>query len=224
MAICAKISYSLVKLALNTLILSLDKAIPTQAMQNPGTDRPPTPNNAYCPSVPISVYRELSAELQAAQAMLEVLNNQNQQLLHQNQQLHQEIDKVVQSTQNLQQIAAGIPPTGSGMATFNSSSLPIINPKVSGSPEAPNSGRQMSRGLPLVQSILRPNAEATGDLVIEQEEGRNRRTSTSPRTSDINGWMLLVAIFLIIVTAFGTSFLIIRPLFGGNNSGNTNSR
>ncbi len=189
-------------------------------MQNSGTDRPATPNNAYCPSVPISVYRELSAELQAAQAMLEVLNNQNQQLLQQNQQLHQEIAKVVQSTQNLQQIAAGIPPTGLGMPTLNTSSLPVISSKILTSSETQNSRQPMSRGLPLIPKSLGLGeiSIAPGDLVMEQEEGRNRRISTSPRTSDINGWVLLLAILLIIITAFGTSFLIIRPLLGGNNN------
>jgi hypothetical protein len=183
-------------------------------MQNPGTDRPATPNNAYCPSVPISVYRELSAELQAAQAMLEVLNNQNQQLLQQNQQFRQEIDKVVQSTQNLQQMAAGLSPA-SGVPSLGASSLPRMNPpspivsRVAGLPEV-NASRQ-SLGLPIMPSI------APEDLVIEQEEGRNRRLSTA-KTADVNGWILLLAIFLIIITAFGTSFLIIRPLFGGSNN------
>lgn len=183
-------------------------------MQNPGTDRPATPNNAYCPSVPISVYRELSAELQAAQAMLEVLNNQNQQLLQQNQQFRQEIDKVVQSTQNLQQMTTGLSPANGG-ASLGTNSLPKMNPpssvvsRVAGSPEV-NAPRQ-SFGLPIMPSI------APEDLVLEQEEGRNRRLSTS-KTADVNGWILLFAIFLIIVTAFGTSFLIIRPLFGGSSN------
>jgi hypothetical protein len=184
-------------------------------MQNPGTDRPATPNNAYSPSVPISVYRELSAELQAAQAMLEVLNSQNQQLLQQNQRLHQEIEKVVQSTQNLQQVA-GIPLTG--MPALNGSNLPMISPKPLGLPEVNNSGWSANRSLPPMQSI------APEDLAIEQEEGRNRRVSANTKTSDVNGWMLLLAILLIIITAFGTSFLIIRPLFSGNNSGTHNNR
>src|ERR671932_1404082 len=78
------------------------------SMQNPPTDRytPPTPGNKYSPSVPISVYRELAAELQAAQAMLESLKAQNQQLVKQNQQLRQEVEKAVQSAQHLQQIVA----------------------------------------------------------------------------------------------------------------------
>lgn len=184
-------------------------------MQNPGTDRPATPNNAYSPSVPISVYRELSAELQAAQAMLEVLNSQNQQLLQQNQRLHQEIEKVVQSAHNLQQVAAGIP--FAGMPALNGSNLPMISPKPLGLPEA-NNAWSGNRSLPPAQSI------APEDLVIEQEEGRNRRISANSKTSDVNGWMLLLAILLIIITAFGTSFLIIRPLFSGNNSGTHNNR
>jgi len=195
-------------------------------MQNPGTDRPATPNNAYCPSVPISVYRELSAELQAAQAMLEVLNNQNQQLLQQNQQLHQEISKVVQSTQNLQQLAAGIPSPGLGLPALGSSSLPMINPRPGASSETNNSGRSGNsaalrpgnRGLPFMQAITATAATIAPEAMItEQEEGRNRRPS-SPKGADVNGWMLLLAIMLIILTAFGTSFLIIRPLFNGNNN------
>jgi hypothetical protein len=186
-------------------------------MQNPGTDRPATPNNAYSPSVPISVYRELSAELQAAHAMLEVLNSQNQQLLQQNQRLYQEIEKVVQSTQNLQQVAAGIPFTG--MPSLNGSNLPRISSNPLGLlPEANNAGWSGNRGLPPGQSI------APEELAIDQEEGRNRRISANPKTSDVNGWMLLLAILLIIITAFGTSFLIIRPLFSGNNSGTHNNR
>src|ERR671932_193136 len=84
------------------------------SMQNPPTDRytPPTPANKYSPSVPISVYRELAAELQTAQAMLDSLKAQNQQLVKQNQQLRQEVEKVVQSAQHLQQIVASFGSVG----------------------------------------------------------------------------------------------------------------
>ncbi len=55
----------------------------------------PTPTTqAYPPSVPLSVYRELSTELQAAQARLNALTTQNQQLAKENQLLRQEITKV----------------------------------------------------------------------------------------------------------------------------------
>lgn len=56
----------------------------------------PNPTVA-APSVPVSVYRELATELQAAKALSESLNAQNQQLLRQNQQLQQQLDKAIDS-------------------------------------------------------------------------------------------------------------------------------
>jgi len=59
----------------------------------------------YAPSVPMSVYRELAAELRANKAVIDSLNSRNQQLLAQNQRLKQEIHNVVQATLNLGQFA-----------------------------------------------------------------------------------------------------------------------
>jgi hypothetical protein len=64
------------------------------------------PNN-YAPSVPMTVYRELAAELRANKAVIDSLNSRNQQLLNQNQMLKQEIHNVVQATLSLGQ-AAGV--------------------------------------------------------------------------------------------------------------------
>lgn len=59
----------------------------------------------YAPSVPMSVYRELAAELRANKAVIDSLNSRNQQLLSQNQRLKQEIHNVVQATLSLGQFA-----------------------------------------------------------------------------------------------------------------------
>lgn len=59
----------------------------------------------YSPSVPMSVYRELAAELRANKAVIDSLNSRNQQLITQNQRLKQEIHNVVQATLNLGQFA-----------------------------------------------------------------------------------------------------------------------
>ncbi len=59
----------------------------------------------YAPSVPMTVYRELAAELRANQAVIDSLNSRNQQLLQQNQMLKQEIHNVVQATLSLGQVA-----------------------------------------------------------------------------------------------------------------------
>lgn len=62
----------------------------------------------YAPSVPMTVYRELAAELRANKAVIDSLNDRNQQLLQQNQLLKREIHNVVQAASSLSQ-AAGIP-------------------------------------------------------------------------------------------------------------------
>ena len=54
----------------------------------PNYSQPPT---NYPPSVPLYVYRELTAELQAIQSKLDVVTNHNQKLAQENQQLRQEI-------------------------------------------------------------------------------------------------------------------------------------
>jgi hypothetical protein len=69
-------------------------------------DAQSAPTN-YAPSVPMTVYRELAAELRANKAVIDSLNSRNQQLLNQNQMLKQEIHNVVQATLSLGQ-AAGI--------------------------------------------------------------------------------------------------------------------
>ena len=61
--------------------------------------QPPT---NYPSSVPLCVYRELTAELQAVQSKLDVVTNHNQKLVQENQQLRQEITKVIQSCLELQ--------------------------------------------------------------------------------------------------------------------------
>jgi len=61
-------------------------------------------------SVPISVYRELSAELQATQTLLDSLHGQNQNLRKQNVHLQQEVDSIVQAAQKMQHVTGGPKP------------------------------------------------------------------------------------------------------------------
>ena len=80
-------------------------------MQNINTSGKIGPNseNNYSPSVPISVYREATAELQAAQIKLESLKVHNEQLMQQNQKLRIEIEKVVNSAMQLQEALNAAP-------------------------------------------------------------------------------------------------------------------
>ncbi len=200
-------------------------------MSNPGAKQPmrnvtppssaPQTANAYCPSVPISVYRELAAELQAAEAMLDSLNGQNQNLVRQNQQLRQEIERVVQSHMHLQQVLASFqsvsateaPPAYSEARSEPTLESTVRRPRTTPTPVPPP---VESPPPPSPSQIAEPAASPFSEKVFtEQEEGRYRRPTPPERSSDVNGWWLVVAIFLIVATAFGTGFLIVRPLLKG---------
>jgi hypothetical protein len=189
-------------------------------MQNPPTDRytPPRAANTYSASVPISVYRELAAELHAAQAMLESLKSQNQQLVKQNQQLRQEVEKVVQSAQHLQQIVGSF---GSVGGVERPQSRPFMPPEPH--PVPPPTPPRPTASAPAVE-FPPPRQDPEPDfspynetLVIEQEEPRSRHSSHSEGFPDVSGWLLVTAILLIVLTAFGTGFLIVRPLLKNNS-------
>lgn len=62
------------------------------------------PKSGYQASVPVTVYRELAAELQSTQAKLSFFQLQNEQLTRQNQMLLQEFEAIAQSTDRIQAI------------------------------------------------------------------------------------------------------------------------
>lgn len=184
------------------------------------SDQAPQTPNSYRPSVPISVYRELSAELQSVQATLDAVNSQNQQLVQQNQQLRQEIEKVVQTALNLQHVVDSFQSVASE-ATPSSYPPPEFRsePHLTQS-RRPTQGRpRQGTAVPDMEVLSPPyTAESaysqnfSEQVVTEQQEGRYRRPAPPERSSDVSGWWLVVVIFLIVATAFGTGFLIVRPL------------
>lgn len=146
----------------------------------------PSATHIYSPTVPLSVYRELAAELQVKEAQLNSFTAQNQHLAHQNQQLRQEIDIAVQSVLRLQQVV------DSSETQTSRVSLP----------------------LPRSQDPLLQTREAkvfSKKVFLEQDAGRYRHRS-QPDPSEMSGWRLVIAILLILVTAFGAGYLIVRPL------------
>ena len=59
---------------------------------------------------------------------------------------------------------------------------------------------------------LQPSGGVLPDrIVTEQAEGRYRQTSQSD-SSTVNGWLYILLIILIVITAFGTGFLLIASL------------
>lgn len=174
----------------------------------------PTATQAYSPSVPLSVYRELAAELQAAETMLDSLNTQNQHLAQQNQQLRQEIDKAVQTVLHLQQVAVSWSEEPHATCDFRTQP----NRTVNAAPRPmPRSSRPLTAVPQPVQDPFPFQIRETGSvfsekLFTEQEQGRYRSRLQPESASEISGWRLAIAISIIIFTAFGAGYLIVRPL------------
>lgn len=158
----------------------------------------------YAPSVPISVYRELAEQMQANQKRVEFLKAENQQLTRQNQQLRQEIQKLVESAIYLQQVANSFEPV----------TTPPIVQKREPVPFGSAMGPPGATELPPVLVDPASNALKDKTLLTEREEGRYRRPSPPEAASEVSGIWLAVAIFLIVIFAFGAGFLIVRPLSG----------
>ncbi len=192
--------------------------------------QPPT-NQGYSASVPLSVYRDLAAQLQAMQATLNSLSMQNRQLTQENQLLRQEITKAVQSVMQLQKLADPLTSYNPDLHTstnFNSDNRLATEPReanrrenFSGNPHQkkvsrPHISNSSARKKPLPNKPLRP--EPTPDyfptsepVYIEEQEVRYYPNSKK-ETPEGSGWMLVIAIVLIILTAFGAGYLVVRPL------------
>jgi cobalamin biosynthesis Mg chelatase CobN len=185
----------------------------------------------YPPSVPLSVYRDLAAELQASQAMLEKLSVKNQQLTEENQLLRQEITKAVQSVLHLQKLLDSSQPA----ATYQTPPSPdyrsettrpatpvpqtrppqqrVSRPRPPAAAEVSHSGNRHRDFYPPVMDINSPIPEP---LFVEEQEVRYYHTS-EPRGSEVSAWMLAIAILLIVIGAFGVGYLVVRPLFENHN-------
>ena len=178
---------------------------------------PQAPSIGYSPAVPISVYREVVAELQATKTAIESIKTQNQQLTRQNQQLRQEIEKAVQSALQLRQVSNAMSSMGTPAATppiplhldltLDSEPDPFQIPQIPVMPP-----RMPAKADPLPPHLRLEIPEEK--LVIEQDSKPRRKVKLEKDSSSIelNGWMLGVVIALIVVSAFGAGFLLVRPL------------
>lgn len=196
-----------------------------QASTNPIYNHPPTPKPpAYPPSVPLSVYRELAAELQTAQTRLDALTAKNQQLTQENQLLRQEMTKLIQSCLRLQKLVDfPAPPT-----TVPNSPAPRTSPDVKSAtqPTATKASPRQQASRPRPPAVAEaPSSKsnrspASGPVMemmpqpvfIEEQEVRYY-PPTEPEAKEVSGWWLLITILLIMLTAFSAGYLIVRPLF-----------
>ncbi|MBW4481114.1 MAG: hypothetical protein KME14_01085 [Tildeniella torsiva UHER 1998/13D] len=210
-----------------------------------GAVAPEAPQGSrQAPSVPISVYRELATELRATQAMVDSLTQQNQQLTQQNQVLRQEMIRFADSAARLKQAievsqpqaiepesivrpltaplgvevpamaatysmaeepSASLPErlsgsVGEGVSTLASQLTQMVKPKAKKAPKMPPK---------------RPQA-APQRLYTEERIDASRPGQLSQSSSDLSGLWLAATILLIVISAFGAGFLIMKPLLSNS--------
>ncbi|HEY9698119.1 MAG TPA: hypothetical protein V6D10_12700 [Trichocoleus sp.] len=164
------------------------------AAQSPKSSAQATSNQAA--SVPISVYRELAAELQATQAMLDTVHAKNQQLTQQNQQLRYEIDRFVQSALHLRQVAE--PASSFSQSVSQPVSQPVAAPE---EPEFEDMAAKLRSANPVISEEL-----------FTEEPARPQQISKTAKPKDLGGIWLTLTVIAIIFTAFGAGFLVVKPL------------
>lgn len=185
-------------------------------------NQPPNqPNQAYSASVPLSVYRELAAELQAAQVAIHQLNQQNEHLAQENQVLRQKIAKTVNAVLHLQN-AVNSPPdnvyNGAAYSSFNQPSVEKHEKQYT--PQNKQYKRQnsptkkrvkRSRTSPVIPQVTE-YIEPMPETVFIEEEQASYFYNDESELSQVSGWWLIFAIIFIIIMGFGAGYIVVRPL------------
>jgi hypothetical protein len=171
-------------------------------------------SNRHSAAVPISLYREVAAELDSIKTKLSTTRDENRRLKHQNQILKQEIQYLLRSTPNKRKINRSF----------------LIEPQ-----KVPNSAAEEKEGiaqepivggatdkLPIIVSD-RPEIENFVDRIEAPvwiaETGQNFPIASRYHRA-MNGWLLALSIVLIVGTAFTAGFFLVRPLIDSPNGEN----
>jgi cobalamin biosynthesis Mg chelatase CobN len=177
--------------------------------------------SSYAPSVPISVYRELAAELQSTKTTVDSLRSQNQQLAQQNQRLRQELQKLAQSAVQTQQVVEALPaiaidPLTQEAILQSDSIAPKSQPEGTKSqPSRSKTAAKATSGKKGKGKRPAPAPKSPEVYVIEQDE--KRPSQSDERSSDMGGLWLSIVLILIVISTFSAGFLIVRPLFNDSN-------
>jgi hypothetical protein len=129
------------------------------------------------PSVPLSMYRELVQELEAARTRIEVLEAHRKQIVKENQQL-------ILYVQNLQK------------------STPSMKPKPTVFDDSPSESDKADRNKPIIE--------------IESDRDRYTPATSLKNDNSINGWVLAIALMLIVGTSCLGAFLIVSSRLGSH--------
>lgn len=182
-----------------------------------------TETSAPISAVPVSLYREICGELRDKSGQVETLQLNNQRILQENQQLRQELQRLVQMVMHTHHQVSQISEfptesTANGTETFRSSGMKRSTAAVPlTDPSTTLNRTQMPARTAIAASTMVPFSTTTNkpeDWITGTQEPLAQRlfNKTSAITQDLAGWKLALVISLIILSAFGAGFLIVRPL------------
>ena len=201
-------------------------------------------------AVPISVYRELAAELKTTQNTVEALTRQNQQLVRQNKLLRNEIQRFVQAAEQLGHFAGVMPQEPPVMRQNLAMTVPMQEPSVPSMPANVPTAIQQASPQTALEPAAQPAPPPPEDIFVvpevtafppngaivpqPKEHKRDRPQSPQPDAvkqrlfteqpeemrplskvssrRDLGNLWLAMTIVIVVVTAFGAGFLIMRPL------------
>jgi hypothetical protein len=185
-----------------------------QTTTNSVPNRSTVNHSSHPASVPLTVYRQLANELQVAQGKINQLTATNQHLSQENQLLRQEISKVVESVENLENLLGS--PESDNLSPQVAVNILRQKQKVAKARTTVKSHRESPshphRSSTVPAQPTRPNYQPISEtFYIEEQEVRYdyQNHADSPQ---ISGWRLFIGIFIIIITAFGAGYLVVRPL------------
>jgi hypothetical protein len=190
-------------------------------------------------AVPISLYRELCSELQEKNGEVNALQLKNQRILDENQQLRQELQRLVQMVMQTHHQVSQIPSAESRSSVNDESEqyYPVYPTTPQSSQEgtlnlkAPTPQRTALKPAHSLQANpLRLAPVAKQGSPIQMPDREEWLTGThqplaqrlfqqgTTMAQELRGWRLALVISLIILSAFGAGFLIVRPLMNSQNS------
>ena len=191
-----------------------------------------TENSAPISAVPVSLYREICGELREKSGQVETLQLNNQRIVQENQQLRQEIQRLVQMVMHthhqvtqISEFQTELTPNGTEkfypQSGLNHSTVPAVPP--SATPPTTFSPTQMpARTIAASTTVpfAPPATYKRKDWITGTQEPPPQRlfNQTIAITQDLRGWRLAMVISLIILSAFGAGFLIVRPLISHPHS------
>jgi uncharacterized protein YigA (DUF484 family) len=196
----------------------------------PTTGTPSKPS--YTTSVPMSVFREVSTDLRGTQNELTSLKRANQALLQQNQYLKLEMQRVAEQTQ---EVVNGFVDVENPVELLNRSMAESIVVEDRLEPdyeshwnafEPPLPQVPVRMAMPRIKVNRRPQAVRSSQTLSQPQpilgflqEARARLTfpeQGSTVASELSGWKLTMLMMIIVLSAFGAGFLIVRPLMSNS--------